>query len=104
MGGQPKEIILMPDGEVTNLRLDHEFEYGNGFILPQQWSEMIRVAERLSEPFKYVRVDLYLAEGKVKFGEMTFYPKNGNYRGTGQKVLGKIVDFDRATKLPQYSK
>ena len=38
---------------------------------------MLDIAERLSEDFPYVRVDLYSVEGKVYFGELTFYPWSG---------------------------
>lgn len=38
---------------------------------------MLRIAEKLSEDFPYVRVDLYSVDGKVYFGELTFYPWSG---------------------------
>ena len=39
--------------------------------------EMIDIATRLSKEFTYVRVDLYEANGRVFFGEMTFTPASG---------------------------
>ena len=44
---------------------------------PPCLDEMIDIAKRLSEGFIYVRVDLYVVEGRPKFGEMTFTPGNG---------------------------
>ncbi len=44
---------------------------------PKNLDEMISVAEKLSEDFPYVRVDLYSVEGKIYFGELTFYPWSG---------------------------
>ena len=44
---------------------------------PSTFEEMVRIAEILSEGFKYVRVDLYSVDGKVLFGEMTFTPTSG---------------------------
>ena len=44
---------------------------------PACWEEMIAVAERLSEGIPHVRVDLYEINGKVYFGEMTFYHWSG---------------------------
>lgn len=38
---------------------------------------MIKVAEKLSEDFPHVRVDLYNDNGKILFGEMTFYNASG---------------------------
>ena len=38
---------------------------------------MVTVAETLSTGFPFVRVDLYNVDGKIYFGEMTFYPWSG---------------------------
>jgi hypothetical protein len=40
-------------------------------------SHMIALAESIGRDFSYVRVDLYVVEGKLKFGELTFYPGGG---------------------------
>ncbi len=45
--------------------------------LPSSMQEMIRVGEKLSEEFPYARIDLYDIEGRVVFGEITFYPWSG---------------------------
>lgn len=47
--------------------------------LPDNIKEMVRVAETLSEGFPFVRVDLYNVNGKIYFGEMTFYPASGYF-------------------------
>lgn len=44
---------------------------------PENLDEMLAVAEKLSGDFPYVRVDLYDVDGKVYFGELTFYPWSG---------------------------
>ncbi len=44
---------------------------------PQLFDEMKEIAEKLSKPFTYVRVDLYQVDGKVYFGELTFFPAGG---------------------------
>lgn len=44
---------------------------------PSNFDEMIDLAKRLSKGFPFVRVDLYNVEGKIYFGEMTFYPWSG---------------------------
>ena len=38
---------------------------------------MIEIADKLSKGFTFCRVDLYNCEGKIYFGEMSFYPNNG---------------------------
>lgn len=44
---------------------------------PEGLDEMLKVAEKLSAGFPFVRVDLYHVNGKVYFGELTFYPWSG---------------------------
>ena len=44
---------------------------------PENFEQMLEIAERLSEDFPYVRVDLYNVSGKIYFGELTFYPWSG---------------------------
>lgn len=44
---------------------------------PQSFDEMIHVAEVLSKGIPEVRVDLYEVNGKVYFGELTFYHHGG---------------------------
>lgn len=44
---------------------------------PDNLDEMVEVAKKLSEDFPFVRVDLYSVNGKIYFGELTFYPWTG---------------------------
>jgi hypothetical protein len=44
---------------------------------PANLDEMVRVARDLSSPFPFVRVDLYNVDGKICFGEFTFFPDSG---------------------------
>lgn len=46
-------------------------------IMPNNLKDMISIAECLSERFKFLRVDLYNVNGKIYFGELTFYPAAG---------------------------
>lgn len=41
---------------------------------PYNFNQMITYAETLSKDFVFCRVDLYNVEGKIYFGEITFYP------------------------------
>ena len=40
---------------------------------PKNYEKMVELAEKLSKPFKQVRVDFYNIDGKIYFGEMTFF-------------------------------
>lgn len=42
--------------------------------LPHNLSEMITIAEKLSQGHPFIRVDLYNVDGRIYFGELTFYP------------------------------
>ena len=44
---------------------------------PVNFDEMVRLAVELSQPFPYVRMDFYEANGRVYFGEFTFFPCSG---------------------------
>ncbi|MCR4879629.1 MAG: hypothetical protein K5906_01565 [Bacilli bacterium] len=44
---------------------------------PQNFAEAIKIAETLAAPFPFVRVDLYIINGKVYISEMTFTPAKG---------------------------
>ena len=62
---------------------------------PKNLDEMISVAEKLSKPFPYARIDLYCVNGKIYFGEITLTPSGGNHKNLtefGQKELGKMIE------------
>lgn len=44
---------------------------------PSNLQEMIQIAGDLSQPFPFVRVDLYSIHGRTIFSELTFYPNGG---------------------------
>lgn len=46
-------------------------------IKPKNYAKMIEIAEELSKEFPHVRVDLYNIDGKIYFGEMTFFHGSG---------------------------
>lgn len=51
---------------------------------PQQFEQMKSMAEILAKDIPFVRIDFYEVQGKVFFGEMTFYP------GAGFEEFSKI--------------
>lgn len=44
---------------------------------PKNLDKMFEIAGVLSRGIPYLRVDLYNVDGKIYFGEMTFYPQSG---------------------------
>lgn len=65
---------------------------------PQPLEEMLNVSRKLSQEFIYVRIDFYIIENQLKFGEMTFTPAGGIYRYNKDwsyetdKRLGDLID------------
>ena len=50
---------------------------GHTFKKPQQLAELLKLSDKLSEDFKYVRVDFYIIKNQIYFGELTFVPTAG---------------------------
>ena len=99
-GQDPKRTIVYPDGRVSSLKFSYRKKSGLEFDVPQEWEDMKRIAEAVANGFKYVRVDTYLANGKIYVGELTFYPNKGCFKADGQRQLGQLLDFDRTTYKP----
>lgn len=65
---------------------------------PEGLEEMLEVARNLSKPFPFVRVDLYYAQDRVYFGELTLVPASGLKRFVPVKydgVFAEGIDLDR---------
>ncbi|MCH8572159.1 hypothetical protein LSI54_12450 [Nesterenkonia sp. AY15] len=56
---------------------------------PKRFYEMLDIARKLSQGHPHVRVDLYEANDRVYFGEMTFYPLGG-FLNFNPRQWGKI--------------
>ena len=73
--------------------------------LPSNITEMVKVAEKLSEDFPYARVDLYNIQGRIVFGEITFYPWSGYVRFTPDEFDYQLgAYFDVVSETPCYDK
>lgn len=44
---------------------------------PEQWDELITICEKLAANIPYVRIDWYIVDGQIYFGEMTFFTWGG---------------------------
>lgn len=52
-------------------------EITNDLPKPENFEKMVEIATKLSEDFPHVRVDFYNVNGKIIFGELTFYNASG---------------------------
>lgn len=67
-----------------------------GFTVPkpQNLDSMLSVAAKLSEPFPFVRVDLYDIAGQIVFGELTFTPSgalDADRLSETEKLFGSMI-------------
>lgn len=63
---------------------------------PELLPEMLHAATVLSKPFLLARIDFYITNNKLYFGEITLSPSAGNHHylnQKGQTELGKMVDL-----------
>ena len=67
----PRNIYDM-DFNLLPIRFGRD-NYRGDVAKPENYSRMIEIAKKLSEPFPMVRVDLYNLDGNIYFGELTFY-------------------------------
>lgn len=68
---------LFYDLEWNKLPYKHYLPNDANIDKPDSLAQMLKLSEQLSKGFPLVRVDLYSTEGKILFGELTFYPGNG---------------------------
>ena len=63
---------------------------------PLHYDDMVALAEKLAKDIPFVRIDFYEVEGKVYFGEITFFPGSGWEEFTPSewdKTLGEWIQL-----------
>lgn len=110
------------DGKVAMIQVDFDrfashkrnlyttkWEYINESILypnnpermiekPKKLDEMLNIASLLSKGFPHVRVDFYVIENDLYFGEMTFYHGSGFEKFSSEAMeiqLGKLIQLPK---------
>ncbi len=90
-----RQWVAHPEYSIYN----EGYRQGELIAKPANLDYMIEVAERLSQDFECVRVDLYNVGGKVYFGELTFTCYGGMmdfYTDEFQAMAGGMVDISMA--------
>ena len=75
-------IYYKMSGEIMNpymVSTEHEYKK------PLNFEKMVEYSKKLSEEFKFVRVDFYEINGKVYLGELTFTPGSGFFKYKDKK-------------------
>jgi hypothetical protein len=68
---------------------------------PKNLAQLIELAEKLSGPFTFMRIDLYSVDGRIFFGEFTPNPVNGNGRFVPESFdleLGRFWNIDTSLR------
>ena len=89
------------DWELQPFNQYHYGNYDKPVSCPECYDEMKSIAAKLSEGFEHVRVDLYVIDGHIFFGEMTFTNGNGFEEITPDEwsyKLGALWPFDPSVR------
>lgn len=62
---------------LLDLEMNYQSDKLKNISKPVCLKKMIDIATRLSNGIPFVRVDLYVVNNKIYFGELTFYPEGG---------------------------
>lgn len=69
--------FLSEDWDLLDLSFDKYKKTSSKPEKPENLSQLITIAKKLSKSFDYSRIDLYTHQEKIYFGEITFLPGNG---------------------------
>lgn len=69
--------IYTPDWHIVPLSIQYPADPLFEIKKPKRLNDMLKIASRLSQNHKYLRVDLYTKGDKIYFGELTFYHGGG---------------------------
>ncbi len=94
--GHGARFILMDRDWNFHHYKKEDLDLPDDFTLPKPdgIDQLFEYAEKLSQPFPFVRVDFYLEDGKITFGELTFTPRGGfdpNRLPEAQLRMGAMV-------------
>ena len=71
--------LYLEDWRPAPFKLMNQKTSGRVAPPPAALEEMLQVARKLAEPLGYMRVDLYLHQGRIYVGELTLTPGAGRY-------------------------
>jgi len=85
------------DMDFNPVLINHGFpRHKPEFEKPAVFDEMKKLAAKLSAGIPFVRVDFFYVDGKIYFGEFTFYDWGGvkPFEDDWDKKLGKLIDLN----------
>lgn len=93
--GLPKYYYFDKDWNLARINKDSKNAPEDFYIpKPKRLDEMFQYAEKLSQPFPFVRADFYNLDGIIIFGELTFTPSgciNSNWLEEMDLMFGSLL-------------
>lgn len=74
--GNPKFTFFDKDKKFIDIK-QCGAENDPSLEMPKQYDEMVKIAEKLAKATVQVRVDFYIINNKIYFGELTFFDSSG---------------------------
>lgn len=97
--GEHKMNFYDLDWNLMDLRKGKYSTSTNDLHKPNNLSKMIEIANTLSSDLPFARIDLYLVDEKIYFGEITLTPAGGV---TGFDPLEKDLEYSKKIILEKY--
>lgn len=85
-----KRNLYTKSWEFINETINYPNDKNKVLIKPKELNKMIEIAEKLSTSIRHVRVDLYLANDNIYFGELTFYHGAGYEKFSSKELALKM--------------
>lgn len=108
-GEHAKDVLrsfYTPDFEwIPEISILGEPKASKGLSKPKNWDKMVDIAQRLSKPFAFCRVDLYNVDEVIYLGELTFTPFAGVNQFDPEEwalKLGSWLDLEKCKNNPVY--
>jgi len=98
-------VIMYPDWNKAPFSINSHYKKQDlKFERPSNLDEMLTISTKLSQDFKFIRVDLYSVNNKIYFGELTFHHGSGYDDIDPDEYdfwLGNLLDLNKQLK-PAY--
>ncbi len=108
--GNPKYMFIATDRAIGQTKFDYfDIDFNHLEIIqhypnsskkiekPKNYNQMITLAKKLSHGIKHIRVDFYEVNGKLYFGELTFYHFSGLQPFNDKKwdtIFGNLINLE----------
>lgn len=91
-----KRVYVDEKGDALSIKDSHNNEIIEDIKFGEKQKEMMKLAEIFSKQFPHIRVDFYECNGKIYFGEFTFFDGSGFYSFYPDKwdfVWGDMIEL-----------